>query len=103
MPHGSSTIGDVSGSWPRAILSRHVVEICQAVQGDRGAVKDAEADADDPRIAQGLGGGMQHDESAVGEDFAEFVDALHPEAQHVPVAMRRIDGIKPVTIEGSNA
>ncbi|MBV8576504.1 MAG: hypothetical protein JOZ58_15920, partial [Acetobacteraceae bacterium] len=46
-----------------------VVEIGQAVQLDRGAVKDAEADADDPRIAGRERDRMQHDQPPEGEDL----------------------------------
>ena len=36
---------------------------------------------------------MQHDQPAVGEDFAEFVDPLHPQSLYVAIPVRRIDGI----------
>ena len=70
-----------------------VIEIGQAVQGDRRALKDPKPDADDARIARRQGDVVQHDQPAVGEDFAEFVDPLHPQALYVAIPVRRIDRI----------
>src|SRR3984957_7061185 len=71
-----------------------VVEIGQAVQRDRSALKDPETDADDTRIARRQGNGVQHDQAAVGEDFAEFVDPLYPQSLHVAIPVRGVDRVK---------
>ena len=70
-----------------------VVEIGQAMQGDWSALKDPEPDADDPRIARRQGDIVQHDQPAVGKDFAEFINTLDPESLYDTIPVRRIDGI----------
>ena len=64
------------------------------MQGDGSALKDPEADADDTRIARGQGDGAQHDQAAVGEDFAELVDPLYPQSSHVAIPVWWVDRIK---------
>src|SRR6185312_10234567 len=71
-----------------------VVKIGQTVEGDRSAVKDPEPDAHNARIAGRQGDGVQHEQPAEGEDFAKFVDALHPQSLDVAVPVRRVDRIK---------